>query len=359
MNSDKCSVRLDPGLEILADRLAKITTSCVLATVISAIGSTYRKPGARMLIESDGRITGLLSGGCLEQDLREHANSILAAGEARTVTYDMRADNDLVFGIGAGCEGGMTILLEPVERGSRAALAIARAGELSERGELTALVMFYQGPAGRRGTHLWHASVEAFVGEPLANVCQQAVATARPQDFRGSDDSGPCAAWIQPVLPLPAILICGAGSDVQPLAAAFQALHYPVTVADHRPAFANADDFPGATVLLGPSGTLASRIDLTRFFAAVVMSHNLASDADYLGALARSSLPYIGVLGPRVRRSRLLAELGEAGGSIAARLRGPIGLDIGAVTPEGIALAIAAEVHAAAARQGERSCRPE
>jgi xanthine/CO dehydrogenase XdhC/CoxF family maturation factor len=116
MRPKNCAVRLDPGLEILSERLAQIETPSVLATVISAAGSTYRKPGARMLIEPDGRITGLLSGGCLEQDHREHASEILSSGFVRTRTYDMRADNDLIFGIGSGCAGCLGIVLERVEQ---------------------------------------------------------------------------------------------------------------------------------------------------------------------------------------------------------------------------------------------------
>jgi xanthine dehydrogenase accessory factor len=147
-------------------------------------------------------------------------------------------------------------------------------------------------------------------------------------------------------------LICGAGPDAEPLAAGFRALRFPVTVVDHRAAYANAANFPGAAVVLGSAATLADRLDLNRYFAAVIMSHHLKSDADYLRALAASSCEYIGLLGPRLRRSRVLAEIGAGAGQIETRLRGPIGLDIGAVTPEGIALAILAEVHAVAAGRG-------
>jgi xanthine/CO dehydrogenase XdhC/CoxF family maturation factor len=306
-----------------------------------------------MLIEADGRITGLLSGGCLEQDLREHAAAILATERIRTVSYDMRADNDLIFGVGAGCEGSMEILLEPVRCGSRAACAIAMAAELSRQGEPVALVTVHDGRPEQCGTHLWRAHADSPCWAPLADACARAIEVARPQAFRSAEPSDRCAAWIQPVLPLPAIVICGAGPDAQPLAAALRALHYPVTVADHRPAYANSADFPGAAITLGTAATLAARIDLRRFFAAVIMSHHLGSDAEYLRALASTGVEYIGVLGPRTRRARLLAELGDVAATMEGRLRGPIGLDIGAVTPEGIALAIAAEIHAAASRRGE------
>jgi xanthine/CO dehydrogenase XdhC/CoxF family maturation factor len=318
-------VRLDPGLELLSERLARLDAPCVLATVVSAAGSTYRKPGARMLIEADGRILGLLTGGCLENDLREHAAKVLSSGVARTVTYDMRTDNDLIFGIGAGCEGSMEILLEPVSGEGRAARALITAAELSRRDEPISLVTIYDGAADQLGTHLRRD---------------------------GSTDAVP-GALIQPVAPLPAVLICGAGPDVQPLSAAILALHYPLVIADHRAAYANADNFPGAALSLGPPGTLAARLDLSQFFAAVAMSHHLASDVEYLRAFAATEIEYIGVLGPRMRRERLLAELGDFAAAMRERLRGPIGLDIGAVTPEGIALAITAEIHAVASRRSE------
>jgi xanthine dehydrogenase accessory factor len=352
MKPEQNAVRLDPSPEMLAQRLNVVETSCVVATVVSAAGSTYRKPGARMLIEADGRITGLLSGGCFEQDLREHATRILANGVARMVTYDMRGENDLIFGIGAGCEGSMGILLEPAPYGSPVARAIVKACELARQGEAVALATLHEGPAELLGTHLWHPGGESSLGEKIAYECAQAIESAQSRAFSGAQPSGMVSAWIQPLLPLPAVLICGAGPDAQPLAAALQALHFPVTVTDHRAAYADIGNFPGAEVVLGAAAGLAERLDLTRFFAAVVMSHHLASDAAYLTALAATDIAYLGVLGPRMRRERLLTTMGSAALGMQGRLRGPIGLDIGAATPEGIALAIAAEIYATAAGRG-------
>jgi xanthine/CO dehydrogenase XdhC/CoxF family maturation factor len=308
-----------------------------------------------MLIEPDGRITGLLSGGCLESDLREHAAAILSSGAARTVMYDMRMDNDLLFGTGAGCDGCVGILLEPVEPGSRVARAITTAAELSRAGTWTAMAMIHEGPVERGGTHLWRVAQENFPAAALARACASAIEAALPQDVRWADTSGEHAAWIQPVLPLPAMLIGGAGPDAEPLAAVFRSLHFPVTVVDHRPAYANPGNFPGAEVVQGTAASLGARIDLTRFFAAVIMSHHFASDVDYLRELAGTDIEYIGVLGPATRRSRLLAELGANAAALEGRLRGPVGLDIGAVTPEAIALAIAADVYAAAAGRDANS----
>jgi xanthine/CO dehydrogenase XdhC/CoxF family maturation factor len=311
-----------------------------------------------MLIEPDGRITGLLSGGCLERDLREHAVEILSTGVARTVKYDMRADNDLLFGIGAGCAGCVDILLERVEPDSRPARAIKTAADLARTGMSTAMVVIHDGPAERRGTHLWRSADEDFSAEPLARACASAIEVALPQEVRWTESSGTHAAWIQPALPLPAMLICGAGPDAEPLTAILRSLHFPVTVVDHRPAYANPGNFPGAEVVLGAAASLGARIDLTGFFAAVIMSHHFTSDVDYLRSLAVTRIAYLGVLGPAARRLRLLAELGDGAAGLEARLRGPVGLDIGAVTPEAIALAIAADIYAAAAGRHARPFEP-
>jgi xanthine dehydrogenase accessory factor len=353
------ALRLDTSLEMLLERLSLVTAPAALATIVATAGSTYRKAGARMLVEADGRMTGLLSGGCLEQDLREHALAALAAGAARIVEYDMRGDDDLVFGIGAGCEGAMRILVEAATPGSRALAALRAAGTALAAGQEAALAVVHDGPAAALGTGSWPAAAGAGLPAGLADACATALATGSSQHLRWREAETACAAWIQYLAPPPHVLVCGAGPDAEPLVAQLRTLRFSVTIADHRPAYADAARFAGATVSLGPAEQLAQRLDLDRYCAAVVMSHHLASDAAYLGVLAASRVAHVGLLGPRPRRERLLAQLGAAAETLAPRLRGPVGLDLGAVTPEGIALAIAAELHAiAAGRPGGPSAPP-
>ena len=102
MNPTRPDVRLDTSLELLLQRAPINAAARVLATVVATAGSTYRKPGARMLIMSDGSYLGLLSGGCLEADLKLHAQQVLESGVSRAVEYDMRGPDDILFGIGAG-----------------------------------------------------------------------------------------------------------------------------------------------------------------------------------------------------------------------------------------------------------------
>ena len=352
-------LRLDTSLETLLERLSVVHAPAVLATIVATAGSTYRTAGARMLIEADGRLTGLLSGGCLEQDLREHALAVIAAGVPRIVEYDMRGDDDLVFGIGAGCEGAMRILVEPAVPGSAAVAALAAAGTALAAGRAAALAVVHVAPGAELGTRSWPAAAGAPLPAALAETCATVVATESSQHLRWQLEAGEREAWVQFLAPPPQVLICGAGPDAEPLVAQLGMLRFAVTVADHRPAYGDPARFARASVSVGPAAELAARLDLGRYFAAVVMSHHLPSDGAYLAALAASPVAHVGLLGPRPRRERLLAQLGPAARALAPRLHGPVGLDLGAVTPEGIALAIAAELHAlAAGRPGGPSSQP-
>jgi xanthine/CO dehydrogenase XdhC/CoxF family maturation factor len=154
-------------------------------------------------------------------------------------------------------------------------------------------------------------------------------------------------AFVQFLAPPPHLLICGAAPDAQPVAGAARGLGWRVSVIDHRPAYAVAARFPGADVRVAQPTQLRSEIDLTRCHAAVVMSHHLASDEAYLRELAEAGAPeYVGLLGPEARRDRIAMDLGPLAEKLRLRIRGPVGIDIGAVTPEGIALSIVSQIHA-------------
>ena len=142
----RLDVRLDTSLELLLERAPADQISRVLATVVATAGSTYRKPGARMLIMADGSHLGLLSGGCLEADLKLHAQQVLESGVPRAIEYDMRGPDDILFGIGAGCEGAMRVLLEPAGPRSSAAAALATAGRATQAGQPISLVSWCTNP---------------------------------------------------------------------------------------------------------------------------------------------------------------------------------------------------------------------
>jgi xanthine/CO dehydrogenase XdhC/CoxF family maturation factor len=145
------------------------------------------------------------------------------------------------------------------------------------------------------------------------------------------------------------VLLLGAGADALPVAQMAEFLGWHLTVIDHRPHYARAERFPAAELVLegGPAALCELLADSHRsasIAAAIVMSHHFLSDRAYLTALAGTNIPYVGLLGPVVRRERLLSQIGPSAGRLRGRLCSPIGLDLGADSPEAIALAIAAEL---------------
>jgi xanthine/CO dehydrogenase XdhC/CoxF family maturation factor len=319
-------VRLDTSLELLLERSPAAHPSRVLATVVATAGSTYRKPGARMLLMADGSYIGLLSGGCLESDLQIHAREVLESGVARAVEYDTRGPDDTLFGVGAGCEGTMRVLLEPAGPASAAESALASAGHTTNRGGSSYLVMVHNSAHVRLGTY---RNEEVLPEQERAH------------------------AYVQTLAPPPHLLICGAAPDAEPVVSAARALGWRVSVVDHRWAYAVAARFSGAEVHVANPTALRAEIDLARCHAAVVMSHHLPSDEIYLRELAAAGAPaYVGLLGPKARRRRLAEALGTDMHLLSSRIRGPVGLDIGATTPEGIALSIIGQIHAWLAGRG-------
>lgn len=277
-----------------------------LATVAGTEGSTYTKAGHRILIADTGEWEGLVSGGCLEGDLAEHARRVIATGRPELVTYDLRGDNEELFGLGIGCDGLLRILLQRLS------------------------------PA------------EGY--EPFAGISRVWLGD-RPEH---REDTLPDGATLRTtVYPIPRLLVLGAGPDAAPVVALAELLGWRVTVADHRPAWLERPGLAAAeSRVAGPAADIAAALPLGTFAAAIVMSHHLASDRAYLAALAPGAIPYIGLLGPPGRRDRLLRELGAAGARLTGRLHGPAGLDIGADSPESIALSILAEIHQLGSHRG-------
>jgi xanthine dehydrogenase accessory factor len=349
-NRQRVEAYLGPLLP-LYERERAAGRAVALAVLAFTAGSTYSKAGALMLIAANGDYAGLLSGGCLEGDLREHARSVIATGACCPVRYDMRGPEDELWGLGMGCEGAMQILLlrvgpdndwQPVAELARAlathtATAIGVVVESrSAEAPLGTLVL-----PGRTAS----ATAPALDTPAVAGALIRVASSARAECIEGQSSS-----WKLFVLPLalpPQILILGAGPDAAPVVEFAGMLNWRVTVVDHRSAYAVAAHFPTAEqVLLARPEELGAALQLSRYCAAVVMSHQLIADLGYLRVLAASNIPYVGLLGPAVRREKLLAELGPLAEPLRGRLHAPVGLPLGGRTPQSIALAIIAELHA-------------
>lgn len=319
-----------PELAAIADALGEASNlPAVLATLVGVEGSSYRRPGARLLLSADGRRIGAISGGCLEADLVERAHAVRARGVAEAVTYDTTAENDLVWGVGLGCHGVVRILLEPIAEPPTWAAAL-RAAAGARR--TIRLRVRHDGPDPLRwGTRLAAATEAAGPGE-----------------------------WEQTVTPPPDLYILGAGEDARPVTVLARALGWHVTVADPRPALATPERFPAAdTVVAAPAAELVARLNPGPDALVVVMTHHYVHDRPLLGALLGRPLAYVGLLGPRRRAARILADLAAtepvAAAELGQRLRAPVGLDLGADGPEQVALAIVAEMQAVL---GGRDGRP-
>jgi xanthine dehydrogenase accessory factor len=321
----------------------------VLATILRTEGSTYRKAGSRVLITADGKASGLLSGGCLETDLRAHARRVHANLTPERVWFDSRKTDDPIWGFSMGCEGAIDVWLQaslpadhyPLINYFKECLDTETPGTVATvvGGEATPEELGAHGYARMAGG----TAPPNELSRLLAN-CTTTQPELRRLPFSGRE----LEVFVTPVGLPPSLLLCGAGGDAVPINAFATALGWRVTVYDHRPAYAARELFPQALrVLLGVPENLPERVNLAAFDAAIIMSHHLPSDIAYLKCLvAAPPAHYIGILGPAARRQHLFAAVGDAVQPIAARIHGPAGLDIGASTADTIALSIVAQIHA-------------
>ena len=341
--------------------------SLVLATVVATQGSTYRKAGAMMLLDGRDAVAGLLSGGCLEGDLLIHAREVLATGLPRLVQYDLRPDHEIVWGLGAGCEGLSTIFLQRIspdnDYGSLAAIATARAEHTSVK---LVTLLTRDGVVGAgSGVFAWQGEsigvapgLDPGLAEALIRVLN-AHSGDRPGVSVIKHQGQRLEVFVHPVPPPPTLLVLGAGPDTRPLARFALDLGWRVIITDHRPAYVEdgAPFPPRAEVRLGRPSDLKAQYDLAAVNAAVVMSHHFDSDLEYLRQLLASDIGYVGLLGPARRRDKLLERLGLD--MDVPSLRAPIGLDLGGSIPESIALAIVAEIQAYLSERSGRALSEE
>jgi xanthine dehydrogenase accessory factor len=302
----------------------------VLATLVAAEGSSYRRPGARLLLTADGRRIGSISGGCLEEDVLARARGVAKSGLAEVVTYDTTSENDLVWGVGLGCHGIVHVLLEKLP--ARPLWATTLSLRLMSR-QPTKLVVDWKSP------------------EPSLQGTRLTSGTAADRD-----------TFQQTIHAPDALFVFGAGDDARPLVRLAKELGWWVTVADPRAAFATDERFPEADrVVSGPADTLVRDLNPEKGSLAVVMTHHYVHDLPILRALLPRPLAYVGLLGPKKRALRILDDL-RAGGLETTleqrdRLHAPVGLDLGAETPEEVALAIIAEIQATLTTRDARPLR--
>ena len=336
------------------EQLSQQNQDCVLATIVETFGSTYQKASARMLITTEGELIGLLGGGCFERDLIEQAHSVFETGQAKTVFYDMRASEDVVWGLGLGCNGAVKVFLQKLTHAqSFEPLQTLISSTNDNIKGVMVTVIESSHPDFPAGYNLFvptdttnNQKILTNAPFPFANATLHTIAHQKPHIETHVINQHTIKAFYEPVQPSLRLLIVGAGTDAIPLTQFAKTLGWHVTVIDHRPGFIVKARFPNANQLLNVIPERLNDLELNQFSAAVLMSHNFDYDQRYLQALTDSDIPFIGLLGPTQRKIKLLQGLGADASKIAPRVFGPVGLAIGAETPEEIALSIMAGIHA-------------
>jgi xanthine dehydrogenase accessory factor len=343
-----------------------------LATVVQTEGSSYRRPGARMLILPGGETVGSISGGCLEQDIIAHATTIMLSGTARVLSYDTSTEEDLVFGVGLGCKGVVRVLVEPiasfvnVPSGGSALLQFMADLFSSRQSGVVATAFIAEGETGIGiGARLMVNEAGLILDEfknttlskSILDDAQVVLKSRRSKTRIYEVGTGRLEVLLEIIeSPVP-LIIFGAGFDAIPLVRMAAETGFHVSVADARAAYATKQRFPDANqVLIAQPGLLPAELELTPRTAAVIMSHNYALDRAFLTALLPLPLRYLGLMGPKKRAEKMVRESREEGFQIddeqLQRLHNPIGLDIGAEGPEQIALAVLGEIQAVIAAHG-------
>jgi xanthine dehydrogenase accessory factor len=339
-------------LELFAARQRARHVPHALATVLRVEGSSYRRPGARMLINAHGRVAGSVSGGCLEKNVIARGQAVLQEGGAQLLSFDTTDQDDLAFGTSLGCQGKIWIGVESLPA-NRAWPLAELVEEARRRRQPAALITRIIGD----GEQFHFESSAIFEEESVVEASgfyaaprEEIAEVLRLRKTRFVGRSMPDSTLVEWLGPPVSLLLFGGGPDVRPMARLARELGHEVTVIDRRPDFARHENFPEAKeVLLAKPHEVAALLRTDSRTAAVVMNHHYETDRDVLASILPLDLPYIAMLGPKRRTVRILEELGAGGhdvGALAESLHGPAGLDIGAETPEQIALAILAEMQA-------------
>ena len=318
---------------------------CVLATVLSVEGSSYRRPGARMLVCEGGATTGTISAGCLESDVIEHAKRVIKAGEAVLVEYDTASTSDeLAWGLGLGCNGIVRVLVEPLAPGSLYVETLRRSCEAP----VSVATLYQYGPStgGRLFIDEEGDVSHENLSDEMGAMIESEIRALTYDGARIYDMDGVVAkVFFETLLPPVPLVIFGAGHDALPVVELARELGWRTEVVDPQSRPASRSRFAIADrVTLSRPEDVGTHVRITPRTMTLLMSHNYSHDLAMLRFLLASPARYIGVMGPRKRTERMLRELAATEGM--GRLHSPAGLDIGANGPAEIALSIVAEMRA-------------
>jgi xanthine/CO dehydrogenase XdhC/CoxF family maturation factor len=341
-----------------------------LATVVHVDGSSYRRPGARMLITEEGGLTGAISGGCLEGDALRKAMQVIIRQKPMLVTYDTSDEDDAKFGLGLGCNGIIQVLIEPIDNSKENNPVRLFKKILSKRQKASIVTLFSLADRKdpQHGTCLLFTEEGTIYGEPpviseilikeAKDVLHSGVSTFRNY-ISGNMN---LTAFVEILKPSVSLVVFGAGNDVVPLADMAAILGWKTTVV-HGKANNTGEEKLSAScqVLVTKPENILRELIIDEHTVFVLMSHNYNYDLAMLRELMKKTVAYIGILGPGKKLSRMLDELREEGLNLSSEqlsvIHSPVGLNIGAETSEEIALSILAEIKSVLSKRQANSLK--
>jgi xanthine dehydrogenase accessory factor len=333
-----------------------------LATVVHVEGSSYRRPGARMLVTEDGQLTGAISGGCLEGDALRKALLAISQQTNKLVTYDtMDDEDDAKFGVQLGCNGIVHILFEPINTETENHPIELLKKATSQRVNAVLITIFsltnrtHQPGTGilyleNQQERIFRDQFSAYLDtiKDVETAFKNQESVFQTYTF----DQTKLTVFTEFLKPVVSLVIVGAGNDAIPLVAMASLLGWTITVVDGRANQATRERFPLAQqVLVAQSHEVVSKINCDSQTVFVLMTHNYNYDLGVLREFIQNeTMPYVGSLGPKKKLERMFNDLSEVGIIVTedhkTRIYGPVGLDIGAETSEEIALSVLAEIKA-------------
>lgn len=339
------------------DEAQKQNKQTALATVVHVEGSSYRRPGARMLITEDGKLTGAISGGCLEGDALRKALLAMKQRKPILVTYDTMDDDDAKLGIGLGCNGIIQVLIEPIDSSdsSNPVQFLKSIADDRQKAVLVTLFSLENKKDTQYGTCLLVKEDGSIIDSApvlkkvLTQDAKAALATQTASIKNYISEHHNITALIELIQPPVSLVVFGAGNDAIPLVNMAGMLGWETTVIDGRPNYATQERFSKANrIIISKVENILEQLTIDEQTVFVLMTHNYNYDMAMLRRLIQKRIMYLGMLGPRKRMKRMIDELNDEGIKLTSEqlavIHSPVGLDIGAETSEEIALSIVAEI---------------
>jgi xanthine/CO dehydrogenase XdhC/CoxF family maturation factor len=332
-----------------------------LAAVVHLDGSSYRRPGARMLVTDEGELTGAISGGCLEGDALRKAMLVLSQQQSKLVTYDTSDEEDATIGIQLGCAGIIQVLFEPINPNNlnNPILLLRKVVALRQKSVLVTLFSLEDKRNEQPGTCLLmeeNGNISGTIPFPeLQDAIMEDVHEAmrhQASSFKSyAAKNLSVTAFIEFLKPAVSLVVIGAGNDAIPMMQIADTIGWEIRVVDGRSTHAKPERFVSACqVLVSKPEKVLEQVPIDEQTVFVMMTHNYNYDLAMLKELLQRHVTYIGILGPKKKLDRMLDELRNEGMQLSkeqlSSIYGPVGLEIGAETAEEIALSIIAEIRA-------------